>query len=77
MLPDRYETDKLFDSILNLTNQMDQYWPRLISYWKMKALYQLIRNDFAKRYPQTEQAGRNSTPGEVILRSLVIKRLYR
>jgi transposase, IS5 family len=39
--------------------------------------YQLIRNDLAKRYPQTEQTGRNSTPVEVILRMLTVKRLYR
>jgi len=39
--------------------------------------YQLIRNDLAKRYPQTEQTGRNSTPVEVILRMLAVKRLYR
>jgi transposase, IS5 family len=39
--------------------------------------YQLIRKDLAKRYPQTEQTGRNSTPVEVILRMLTVKRLYR
>jgi transposase, IS5 family len=38
--------------------------------------YQLIRNDLAKRYPMTEQTGRNSTPVEVILRMLAVKRLY-
>jgi IS5 family transposase len=41
-----------------------------------EALYQLIRSDLAKRYPQTEQTGRNSTPVEVILRMLAVKRLY-
>lgn len=39
-------------------------------------LYQLIRNDLAKRFPQTEVIGRNSTPVGVILRMLAIKRLY-
>jgi transposase, IS5 family len=38
--------------------------------------YQLIRNDLAKRFPMTEQTGRNSTPVEVILRMLAVKRLY-
>jgi IS5 family transposase len=77
MLQDRYETDKLFDSILNLTNQMDPVLAEIDQLLEDEALYQLIRNDFAKRYPQTEQTGRNSTPVEVILRSLVVKRLYR
>jgi IS5 family transposase len=39
-------------------------------------LYQLIRSDFAKRYPKTEVTGRKSTPVEVMLRMLTIKRLY-
>lgn len=77
MLQDRYETDKLFDSILKLTNQMDPVLAEIDQLLEDEALYQLIRNDLAKRYPQTEQTGRNSTPVEVILRSLVVKRLYR
>jgi len=40
------------------------------------ALYHLIRHDLAKRFPKTEQTGRNSTPVEVILRMLAVKRLY-
>lgn len=77
MLQDWYETDKLFDSILKLTNQMDPVLAEIDQLLEDEALYQLIRNDLAKRYPQTEQTGRNSTPVEVILRSLVVKRLYR
>jgi len=77
MLQDRYETDKLFDNILKLTNQMDPVLAEIDQLLENEALYQLIRNDLAKRYPQTEQTGRNSTPVEVILRSLVVKRLYR
>jgi IS5 family transposase len=37
----------------------------------------LIRHDLAQRFPKTEQTGRNSTPVEVILRMLAVKRLYR
>jgi hypothetical protein len=36
MLQDRYETDKLFDSILKLTNQMDPVLAKLTSSWKTK-----------------------------------------
>jgi transposase, IS5 family len=76
MLQDRYEIDKLFDSILKLTNQMDPVLAEIDQLLEDEALYQLIRNDLAKRYPMTEQTGRNSTPVEVILRILAVKRLY-
>jgi IS5 family transposase len=39
-------------------------------------LFQAIKADLAKRYPQTLVRGRRSTPVEVILRMLVVKRLY-
>ncbi|HVP21851.1 MAG TPA: ISNCY family transposase [Anaerolineaceae bacterium] len=76
MLQDRYETDKIFDSILQLTNQMDPILAQIDQRLEDEALYQLIRNDLARRYPHTEETGRNSTPVEVILRMLVVRRLY-
>jgi transposase, IS5 family len=36
----------------------------------------LIRDDLGKRHPRTKETGRNSTPVEVVLRMLVVKRLY-
>jgi IS5 family transposase len=42
-----------------------------------EALFQGIKADLSRRYPQTTRTGRPSTPVEVILRMLVIKRLYR
>ena len=77
MLQDRHETDKVFDSILKLTNQMDPILAQIDQQLEDEALYQLIRNDLAKRYPHTEQTGRNSTPVEVVLRMLAVRRLYR
>ena len=59
MLLDRYETDKLFDSILTLTNQMDPVLAQIDQLLEDEALYQLIRSDLAARYPHTEQTGRN------------------
>ena len=76
MLQDRYETDKLFRDILKLTNAMDPVLVEIDQLLDDEVLYQLIRHDLAQRYPQTEQTGRNSTPVEVILRMLAIKRLY-
>jgi len=76
MLQDRYETDKLFDSILKLTNEMDPILAAIDRLLDDEELYQLIRKDLARRYRLTEVTGRNSTPVEVILRMLAIKRLY-
>jgi transposase, IS5 family len=76
MLQDRYDIDKFFEDILKLTNQMDPVLAKIDQLLDDEALYQLIRNDLAKRYPMTEQTGRNSTPVEVILRMLAVKRLY-
>lgn len=76
MLQDRYETDKLFESILKLTNEMDPILIEIDRLLDDEELYQWIRSDLARRFPQTEVTGRNSTPVEVILRMLAIKRLY-
>jgi IS5 family transposase len=77
MLQDRYETDKIFEDILKLTNEMDPILAEIDRLLNDEELYQLIRKDLAKRFPQTEVTGRNSTPVEVILRMLAVKRLYQ
>ena len=76
MLQDRYETDKIFASILKLTNEMDPILAEIDQLLDDEELYQLIRKDLARRFPQTEVTGRKSTPVEVILRMLTVKRLY-
>jgi len=76
MLQDRYETDKIFENILRLTNEMDPILAEIDRLLDDEELYQLIRNDLVRRYPQTEVTGRNSTPVEVVLRMLAVKRLY-
>ena len=76
MLQDRYETDKIFENILKHTNEMDPILAEIDRLLEDEVLYQMIRNDLAKRFPQTEVTGRNSTPVEVILRMLAVKRLY-
>ncbi|HJS20790.1 MAG TPA: transposase [Anaerolineales bacterium] len=45
-------------------------------YLEDETLYRLIRDDLSKRWPKTEETGRHSTPVEVVLRMLVVKRLY-
>jgi IS5 family transposase len=76
MLQDRYETDKLFERIYQLTNEMDPVLAQIDVLLEDEELYQLIRSDFAKRYRLTEVTGRKSTPVEVLLRMLTVKRLY-
>jgi IS5 family transposase len=76
MLQDRYESDKLFNRILQLTFEMDPVLAQIDQLLDDEALYQLIRNDLARRFPHTEQTGRKSTPVEVVLRMLAVKRLY-
>jgi IS5 family transposase len=76
MLQDRYETDKFFEHIIKLTIQMDPVLAQIDELLEDEELYQLIRNDLAKRFPLTEVTGRKSTPVEVILRMLTIKQLY-
>src|SRR3970040_373934 len=76
MLQDRYETDKLFNRILQLTYEMDPVLAQIDQLLEDEALYQLIRSDLAKRFPRTTRTGRNSTPVEVVLRMLAVKRLY-
>ena len=76
MLQDRYETDKFFEYISYQIVKMEPVLAQIDVLLDDEELYQLIRNDFAKRYPQTEVTGRKSTPVEVILRILTVKRLY-
>jgi IS5 family transposase len=76
MLQDRYEIDKFFEDILKLTNQMDPVLAEIDQLLDDEELYQLIRKDLARRFPLTQQTGRNSTPVEVVLRMLAVRRLY-
>jgi IS5 family transposase len=76
MLQDRYEKDKFFEHIFNLAAEMDPILAQIDRLLEDEALYQLIRSDLAARYPNTETTGRKSTPVEVILRMLVVRRLY-
>jgi IS5 family transposase len=76
MLQDRYESDKMFERIYQLTNEMDPVLAQIDRLLEDEELYQLMRGDFAKRHRLTEVTGRKSTPVEVLLRMLTVKRLY-
>ena len=76
MLRDRYEKDKFFEHIIKLTIEMDLVLAQIDVLLEDEELYQMMRNDLAKRFPLTEVTGRKSTPEEVILRMLTIKQMY-
>ena len=76
MLQDRYETDKYFEEITKQIMTIDPVLAQIDVLLDEEELYQLIRSDFSKRYPMTEVTGRKSTPVEVMLRMLTVKRLY-
>lgn len=77
MLRDRYESDsKFWELIEKLTIEME---PELAAIDKLlddDELYKLIKHDFSQRYPKTVETGRYSSPVEVLLRMLTVKRLY-
>jgi IS5 family transposase len=76
MLVEHYETDKRFEEIAKHFPKMNAELEKIDRYLEDEKLYRLIRNDLSKRYPRTTETGRHSTPVEVVLRMLVVKRLY-
>jgi len=76
MLVEHYPLDKHFEEIAGYFPKMDRALVKIEEYLEDQRLYRLIKNDLSKRWPKTKETGRNSTPVEVILRMLVVKRLY-
>src|SRR4051794_13191660 len=76
MLRDRYAPQDLFALVPSAGLALDPVLAQLDRLLDDDALYQRVRADLATRRPQTTRRGRRSTPVEVILRLLVIKRLY-
>lgn len=76
MLREHYPLDKLFEEILGYVPNLSPELEKIDSYLEDEKLYRLIKTDLSQRRPKTTQTGRNSTPVDVILRMLVVKRLY-
>jgi transposase, IS5 family len=76
MLRDRYAPQDLFALVPAATLALDPVLARLDALLDDDDLYQRVRADLSTRYPQTTTRGRRSTPVEVILRLLVVRRLY-
>ncbi len=76
MIVDRYDPINLFEMVPKLKLQFEPELGELDVLLEDDELFELVKADLLKRYPHSEKLGRHSTPVEVILRMLVVKRLY-
>lgn len=76
MLRDRYEAVDLFKLIPQLGLAMEPWLASLDKLLDDDKVIAAVRADFIKRYRLTASHGRPSTPVEVLLRMLVVMRIY-
>ena len=76
MLIDKYHPEDVFARVPELAAQTDPVLKQLDGLLDDDELYWQVRNDLGKRYTLTLVHGRHSTPGEVLLRMLILKHLY-
>lgn len=76
MLRDHATPVDLFALVPALALTFEPVLARLDQLLDDDGLFQAVRADLARRWPRTRQTGRPSTPVEVVLRLLIVKRLY-
>jgi IS5 family transposase len=77
MIVDRYDPMNLFEELVpELNLQIEPELAGLDRLLEDDELFRLVKADLSHRYPNSAKLGRHSTPVEVILRMLVVKRLY-
>jgi transposase, IS5 family len=76
MLRDRYPAVDLLTLVPALTLEFEPVLARLDVLLEDDTLFRAVRADLARRRPHTTETGRPSTPVEVILRLLIVRRLY-
>ena len=76
MIVDRYPPENLFALVPMLTAAFDSELWELDRLLDDDAIVQRVKADMSRRRRHNLSAGRHSTPVEVILRLLVVKRLY-
>lgn len=76
MIVDRYEPVNLFALIPERYSTLEPALQELDRLLDDDAIFQRVKHDLAHRYPKSLTRGRHSTPVEVILRMLVVKRMY-
>ena len=62
MLRDRYEMDKLFESIASLTVEMEPKLAQIDAILDDDELFGLVKADLSRRYPKSTRTGRPSSP---------------
>ena len=76
MIVDRYDPVNLFELVPKLNLEFEPELAHLDELLDDDELFSLVKADLLKRYPNSGRLGRHSTPVEVVLRMLVVKRLY-
>jgi transposase-like protein len=76
MIVDRYDPTNLFELVPKLKLEMEPELARLDVLLDDDELFSLRRADLIQRHPNSGRLGRHSTPVEVILRMLLVKKLY-
>jgi transposase, IS5 family len=76
MIRDRYDPVQLFDLVPQLQLQFEPELAELDRLLEDEILFQQVKADLARRFPQSTVTGRPSTPVEVILRMLMVKHLH-
>ena len=76
MIVDRYDPMNLFEMVPKLGLEMEPELAHLDGLLDDDVLFETVKADLSGRYPNSARLGRHSTPVEVILRMLVVKRLY-
>jgi transposase, IS5 family len=76
MIIDRYDPVNLFNLVPQLQLEMDPELAALDHLLDDDVLFQRVKADLLRRYPQSARKGRRSTLVEVILRMLAVQHLY-
>ena len=76
MIVDRYDPINLFELVPKLKLEFEPELAQLDQLLEDDELFSVVKVDLMKRNPNSARLGRHSTPVEVILRMLVVKRLY-
>ena len=76
MIVDRHDPVDLIAMVPKLRLEMGPQLRQLDQLLSDDELFAAVKADLSKRYPNSGRLGRHSTPVEVILRMLVVRRLY-
>jgi IS5 family transposase len=76
MIVERYDPVNLSELIPELRLEMEPELAALDRLLDDDEIFLLLKADLSKRRPNSERLGRHSTPVEVILRMLLVRRLY-